>query len=268
MQKVQLIAVDMDGTFLNSAMDYDREQFAELYPRMLQQGIQFVVASGNQYYQLRSFFAGYPDIIFLSENGGLVRDEQQIYFQSAYAPDAARKVAQVLSDLPAVEWLAAGVNSAYVLRTASDAFITDARDYYHRLELIDSFDQINDDIVKFSSHCPAAATAEYVARYHELLADFAVPTSSGHGDIDIIQPGIHKARGLAELGAKLNIPLQNMVTFGNGGNDIEMLRETGNGVAMCDSPQDVLAVADDITADSNHSGVLDYIAEHILIPNA
>ncbi|WP_225419250.1 Cof-type HAD-IIB family hydrolase [Lacticaseibacillus songhuajiangensis] len=267
MHKAQLIAVDMDGTFLNNEMDYDRRQFADLYPKMRAQGIQFVVASGNQYYQLRSFFAGYPDIIFLSENGGLVRDAQRTYFQSTYTPDVARKVAQVLTALPAVEWLAAGVNGAYVLRSSSDAFITDARDYYHRLQLIDRFDEIDDDIVKFSSHCPAHETAAYVARYHEQLAGFAVPTSSGHGDIDIIQPGIHKARGLAELGAQLDIPLQNMVTFGNGGNDIEMLQEAGLGVAMRNSPQDVLDVADAVTTDNNHSGVLTYIADHILTAN-
>lgn len=46
---IKLIAVDMDGTFLNSRGDYARARFADQYQQMKQQGIKFVVASGNQY---------------------------------------------------------------------------------------------------------------------------------------------------------------------------------------------------------------------------
>ena len=56
---VKLIAVDMDGTFLSDAKTYNRPRFLNQYQRMREQNIRFVVASGNQYYQLISFF---PDI--------------------------------------------------------------------------------------------------------------------------------------------------------------------------------------------------------------
>lgn len=53
---IKLIAVDMDGTFLSDAKTYNRPRFLAQYQRMREQGIRFVVASGNQYYQLISFF--------------------------------------------------------------------------------------------------------------------------------------------------------------------------------------------------------------------
>ncbi|STU22620.1 hydrolase [Klebsiella michiganensis] len=53
---IKLIAVDMDGTFLSDAKTYNRQRFLAQYQRMREQGIRFVVASGNQYYQLISFF--------------------------------------------------------------------------------------------------------------------------------------------------------------------------------------------------------------------
>lgn len=53
---VKLIAVDMDGTFLSDAKTYNRPRFLAQYARMKAQGIRFVVASGNQFYQLISFF--------------------------------------------------------------------------------------------------------------------------------------------------------------------------------------------------------------------
>ncbi len=52
---IKLIAVDMDGTFLSDQKSYNRERFMAQYQQMKAQGIRFVVASGNQYYQLISF---------------------------------------------------------------------------------------------------------------------------------------------------------------------------------------------------------------------
>ena len=53
---IKLIAVDMDGTFLSDQKTYNRDRFMAQYRLMKQKGIRFVVASGNQYYQLISFF--------------------------------------------------------------------------------------------------------------------------------------------------------------------------------------------------------------------
>ena len=53
---IKLIAVDMDGTFLSDQKTYNRERFLAQYQQMKTQGIRFAVASGNQYYQLISFF--------------------------------------------------------------------------------------------------------------------------------------------------------------------------------------------------------------------
>ncbi len=55
---IKLIAVDMDGTFLSDAKTYNRPRFLAQYQRMREQNIRFVVASGNQYYQLISFIPG------------------------------------------------------------------------------------------------------------------------------------------------------------------------------------------------------------------
>ena len=45
---MKLLATDMDGTFLRDDKSYS-DEFNDLYKQMLKQGIQFVIASGNQY---------------------------------------------------------------------------------------------------------------------------------------------------------------------------------------------------------------------------
>ena len=55
---VKVIVTDMDGTFLSDAKTYNNERFMVQYQELKKRGIEFVVASGNQYYQLiRSFLS-------------------------------------------------------------------------------------------------------------------------------------------------------------------------------------------------------------------
>lgn len=54
-----------------------------------------------------------------------------------------------------------------------------------------------------------------------------------------------------------------MCAFGDGGNDLEMLREVGDGVAMTNTIPAVLEVANHVT-DTNDEGVLNYIEKNIL----
>ena len=69
---VKVIVTDMDGTFLNDAKTYNQPRFMAQYQELKKRGIKFVVASGNQYYQLISFFPELKDeISFVAENGAL-----------------------------------------------------------------------------------------------------------------------------------------------------------------------------------------------------
>ena len=58
MTTVKMVAVDMDGTFLDDNKQYNRSRFLACYQQLTARDIKFVVASGNQYYQLKSFFSG------------------------------------------------------------------------------------------------------------------------------------------------------------------------------------------------------------------
>lgn len=85
---IKLIAVDMDGTFLSDQKTYNRDRFMAQYRLMKQKGIRFVVASGNQYYQLISFFPEIAhEIAFVAENGGWVVSEGEDVFNGELAKE-------------------------------------------------------------------------------------------------------------------------------------------------------------------------------------
>ncbi len=261
MTAMRLVAVDMDGTFLDDSMGYDRARFAALHEQLAALGVRFVVASGNQYHQLRSFFPDHPDTLFVAENGAVIADWSGGELRVQTIPsDVAVITWRTLEKWPDVHVIVCGRHAAYVRDDADPETVALTRLYYHRLEAVRSFDDITDDVVKFALICPPRSTEEILAVLaDELPADKIVPTSSGHGSIDLIARGVNKGSALIWLGQHLDIPTDAMIAFGDGGNDVEMLRTVGLGVAMAHAPEPVRAHADDISATNNDSGVLAYL---------
>lgn len=260
---IKLFATDMDGTFLRDDMSYDEKKFFELHKKMTDKNIQWVVASGNQYFQLKSFFEKYPDTIYVAENGAYIRDLNKVYAVHSFNEETTNTVISKLQNIPDLKILVCGVKSAYVLNSESKDYIDNVKNYYHELSILNDFNEIDDQILKFALSCPPSETEKIVANLKLELANLAEPTSSGHGDIDIIQIGRNKAAGLAELGKELNISLDEMCAFGDGGNDLEMLREVGLGVAMENAQSHVKEVADRQTTNNQNQGVLNFISEFI-----
>ncbi|WP_127849083.1 Cof-type HAD-IIB family hydrolase [Lacticaseibacillus hulanensis] len=256
---IKLIATEMDGSFLRDDMTYDEAKFAELMKRMQAQNIQFVCASGNQYFQLQSFFTKYPDVIYVAENGAYIRSRDHVYAVSSFKDAATADILTVLNQIDDIKLLVCGQANAYALTTTDPTHVQTMRNYYHELRVIDDFADIDDRILKFAISCPPARTDAIVEHLRSALSGLADVTSSGHGDIDIIQPGLNKAAGLKELGQILGVDLAEMVAFGDGGNDLEMLREVGDGVAMANAQPDVLAVANTTTGSNEDQGVLQYL---------
>jgi Cof subfamily protein (haloacid dehalogenase superfamily) len=89
-------------------------------------------------------------------------------------------------------------------------------------------------------------------------------TGALSNNIEVNAKGIHKGSALQFLGELLGISMDEVITFGDGSNDIKMLEMAGTGVAMANSVQKVLDIAD-ITAMSNdEDGVARIIEQYVL----
>ncbi len=264
---IKLIAVDMDGTFLNDNMEYDRERFARQYIRLKRRGIKFVVASGNQYYQLRSFFPQIADeIAFVAENGAYIVNQNQPVFCAKMSREHYQRVLAELAAIADLDIIVCCKDSAYLLASASDAFFSDMQRYYHRLRRVTAFGEIKETAFKFALTLPDERLAGVMRDLSRQLAGIVCPVSSGHGSIDLIIPGVHKANGLKILQTLWDIADKDVAAFGDGGNDREMLRQAGFGYAMGNAPEAIKTEARFMTSSNNDSGVFtiidDIIAPH------
>ncbi len=256
--KIKMVAVDIDGIFVRSDYTYDIPRFQNILLHMKSVGCQFVVASGNQYYQLRDLFPGYYDeLSFVAENGALVKDKKELIFTADMSKETVNFVIDVCREYPEILNVMCGVESAYCQRgTVSQDFFQLTNIYYHRLKWIDDFKKVNDQILKFAPTVPEEKTYFYYDMFCERLKGKAEPTTSGHGSIDLIVPGCHKASGLKRLAERWGICPKQCVAFGDGGNDIEMLRYCGHSYAMANAPQNVKNVAKSICPSNEEDGVL------------
>ena len=260
---IKLIAVDMDGTFLNDQMKYDYERFSKQYLKMKKQGIRFVVASGNQYYQLKSFFDEIQEeISYVSENGALVVDQGQEVFSVDIPKKDVKLILEELVTHKKLSIVLCGKESAYVLESVSNHFFETMNKYYHRLKRVTSFEQVDDQILKFALSCPEEETVQLRDLLHGKIGSVITPVSSGHGSIDLIVPGFHKAYGLQLLQQKWDVKDDETMAFGDGGNDIEMLKHVNFSFAMKNGSEEVKNIAKYIAPSNNDSGVLEIIDQY------
>lgn len=257
-KNIKMVAVDVDGTFVRSDYTYDVPRFKRILSVMKNAGCHFVVASGNQYYQLRDLFPGYYDeLSFVAENGAFVKDRKELIFTADMPKETVDFVIDVCREYPEVLDVLCGVNSAYCQRgTVSQEFFDLTGIYYHRLQWVDDFKEVTDQILKFAPTVPEEKTYFYYDIFRERLKGKVEPTTSGHGSIDLIVPGCHKASGLKRLVERWGISPEQCAAFGDGGNDIEMLNYCGYSYAMENAPQNVKDAAKDICPSNEEDGVL------------
>ena len=83
--------------------------------------------------------------------------------------------------------------------------------------------------------------------------------------VDVSPRGDNKAVALEVLVDHLGISAADVVAFGDGGNDIEMLQWAGTGVAMGNAGSHVQDAADHVTATVEAGGVAAFL-EPVLAP--
>jgi Cof subfamily protein (haloacid dehalogenase superfamily) len=86
-------------------------------------------------------------------------------------------------------------------------------------------------------------------------AGIDVSSSGLPGSVELTAPGVHKGSGLVHLCELLRIERHQVVAFGDGLNDHEMLMWAGHGVAMGNAADETKAVADEVTASNDRDGI-------------
>ena len=83
--------------------------------------------------------------------------------------------------------------------------------------------------------------------------------------LEIAQKGVEKYKGIAKVAKLEGILNENIIAFGDGLNDVDMLKKCGVGVAMKNALPEVKEQADYITSRTNNeNGVVEFLKEFLV----
>ncbi|CAM9094356.1 Cof-type HAD-IIB family hydrolase [Mycoplasma todarodis] len=132
--------------------------------------------------------------------------------------------------------------------------------FYDLIKPLDDDKIQKEDIHQITVRTTDTDEQKQVLEFVKTLSEIEVNTTWPQG-MFVGPTGVNKASGLKRLGDRINIKLEEMVAFGDGSNDFEMLKEVGYGVAMEIADDDLKAVANDTCGKAADFGPLNKLKE-------
>ncbi|OEU96142.1 hydrolase [Streptomyces oceani] len=102
---------------------------------------------------------------------------------------------------------------------------------------------------------PELGDDELALRAREAAGDLVGVVVSGEGIVELLPPGLNKARGLSLAARRLGVRAADTIAFGDMPNDVPMFDWAAYGVAMANAHDELLAVADEVTASNDTDGI-------------
>lgn len=265
---IKMIVTDLDGTFYHRDLTYDKKRFDELNEKMKENDIRFVVASGNQYYQLISFFDEPEKLTFVSENGGYIVKEGKEIFSVEIKKQTYDKIVDVLKRYPEIFVnIVCGKKSAYVTNEMSEELFNTFLKYFPKMERVQDFHDVQDQIIKFSLMTTEEKVDEIANELNQVVDESLSVVTSGHGCIDLIVSGVHKGFALSKLMEIWHINADEVMAFGDAGNDLEMLKLAKYGFVMANGTDEMKKAIGRVAPLSNEEdGELAIIEEYFNDP--
>ncbi len=271
--KYKLIACDLDGTLLNSkghVSEENRKAIAELAKR----GVLFVPTTGRAYYETPEVVRNLPDIrYFISSDGAVVQDLKTGERVEFLLP--GEKVVKIYSLMKKCNLLLANHKKDYNLVDKSRLDDDTTKEYnippyFHNQMLTNCkhIDNLDDEFLhgepcEMLSAC--AKSDEQKKEFFEKIKDVndIHCTGSLNGIIEIVSSSAGKQNAIKALIDKLGITADEIITVGDSGNDLEMIKFAKTSIAMSNAIQDLKSAASHVGC-SNDEHIVKYILDNFI----
>lgn len=263
--KIKLIALDLDGTLLDSQkrLSYKNEIILK---QCIREGIWIVPCTGRIWKGTPEFLQQFPGIRYaITTNGALIEDvvEHKTLAEYKMSCDQALEILQMARQFHTMY-------DAYVGGRAlgEDRFADHMAEYGIEVlvqEMIRKTRQFVPDISKFILDLgePVEKINYFFGNMEERARARAalehrgdvIVTSSFFNNLEINAMGATKGHAILELAAMLEIAPEETMGIGDGGNDVTMIQMAGIGVAMGNAEEELKAMADYVTGTNEEDGV-------------
>lgn len=274
--KIKLIATDMDGTFLDDEKNVPEENRQALF-ECAARGIEIVPATGRTLLGIPEELRNLPGVRYaILTNGAVVADlkENKVINTCRLPLETAIEIMSIARTSPDDIMYDAYIDGiAYTL----ESFYQNMDRYVSSeglIELIKKTRRVvpdniayvkeqNKEVDKINFYF-ADMTAK--KRMRETLKSVSgiLVSSSIPNNLEINALGADKGGALLRLAELLGIKQEETMAFGDGENDLSMMKMAGIGVAMVNGEESVKAAADYVTVSNNEAGVAAAIRRFVL----
>lgn len=274
MSKIKLIALDLDGTLLNSQKRLS-ERNENALRECIRRGVEIVPCTGRIWKGIPEFIREFPGVRYaITVNGAAIVDIQkkEEIDQRKFNTEQAVEILEMAKNFD----------------TMYDAYIEGQG--YGEKRFMDHMDRygippmmqkmvwdtrliVPDVIEEVRRNCRSVDKINYFfgdweerARAREALLkrDDVIISSSIGLNLEINALGATKGEGILRLAAYLGIEPEATMGFGDGENDLTMMQKAGLGVAMANGEEMVKQAADYVTAHNDDDGVALAIEKFVL----
>ncbi|MEH6656639.1 Cof-type HAD-IIB family hydrolase [Leeuwenhoekiella marinoflava] len=260
--QVKLVVTDMDGTLLNDQGKVS-PRFFELFKELQKHNIQFVAASGRQYFSIIDKLNRIKDeITVVAENGGITVQKAEVLDTCTVDAEVVHDLIRQMREIKDAYIVLCGKEQAYV-ESDHEPFIEIFQEYYTKFKRVPDLTEIsNDHFFKIAvySFGGSEVTTYPIAKK---LEDQVKVKVSGENWLDISHLDTDKGRALKILQESLNITKAETMVFGDYNNDLEMISLADYSFAMQNAHPNVTKAANYQTKSNNESGV-EYILEQLI----
>lgn len=253
-KNVKLVAVDMDGTLLDSEKNApeDFESWVLSHPE-----IQTVLASGRQYATLSDMFPALRErLMYVADNGSFVFKQGEMIYSNEMSHEDIRWCIEHLEAVPGLHLFLCGAKAAY-MKHASKLVEDNGHMYYHSLEFVESLEEcIGKDIIAKIAIFVEEYKAEEVYNRLSGIPETIAAVLSGDSWIDVANRSVSKGSAMEAIEESLHIKKEEAMAFGDYLNDYDLLLSCGESYAMENAHPKLKEIAKYITASNDEDGVM------------
>lgn len=274
MSKIKLIALDLDGTLLNSEKRLSQRNENALR-ECIRRGIEIVPCTGRIWKGIPEFLREFPGIRYaITVNGAAIVDIQK----KEEIDQRKFCAAQAIGILE----MAKGFNTMYDAYIEGQGYgekrFMDHMDSYGIPPVVQKMVRdtrviVPDVIEKVKREQRDVEKINYFfgdleerarAREELLKRSDVIVSSSFQFNLEINAVGATKGEGILRLASHLGIEPEATMGFGDGENDLSMMQKAGLGVAMANGEDIVKQAADYVTDSNDLDGVAKAIEKFVL----
>jgi Cof subfamily protein (haloacid dehalogenase superfamily) len=267
MDKLKLIAIDIDGTLLNDEREVSHEN-KEAIKRAERNGIYVILATGRMYRSAKKLGHLFTtELPFISYNGGLIREfnDGKILMQKDMPKDMARPIFTKLKEY------GLSINFYINDHLFGDEGNKNIKGYAEYIEVPytimkdeEIFRHIDEmDIMKMVAMGDEKDIDIFLNNERNNFSDNLHLVKSLPFMLEIANKEVNKGNALAKLGEILGIKASEMMAIGDNMNDEEMLDYVANPFVMANGSELLIAKNYMKTRSNNEDGVAYAISQFL-----